>query len=237
MAKQSEEDDDDKTEGKGISQDEIRRMVVGTVKEQVGKALKGLDLKGMIGEALAPVLEQVESLKATSGGDKVQGQTSGQAPGALPPEVQKQIDQLAKANKALQDKYDAAEKLRAETEAKSRRKEERDALGAALRKAGVPEPLAAGAVAYLGERGTIKRTDDGAIRWAQGDDELELDKGAAAWLKTDEGRAYLPPRQVSGSGQGRNQQSVGTNGQRMSKDQEIEVALAAIAGMPDFGGQ
>lgn len=232
-----DETTDDDAEQAAMSKDEIRRLVVatvnGTVEKTVKKTFEGLNLGAQIQDALSgalgPLTERLDKFEAGAG-----KQQQGQQQAAISPELQKQLDLLKKrADDAEAARKKAEDEQKAGYE-KSRRREERDALGAALRKAGIPDALASAAVSMLSEKGIIKRGDDDSIGWVHEDESLPLDKGVATWMKSDEGKQFLPARPVAGSGAGRN----GTiqQGQKLTKDQEIGLALSGLAGIPDFGG-
>lgn len=87
------------------------------------------------------------------------------------------------------------------------RNEERSELMSRLREAGIPEPRVKGAVALLlHDAKAIKRNGENKIVWPVkrdwGTEDLELDAGVSEWLKTDEGKAFLPPKEAKGSGAG-----------------------------------
>lgn len=88
-----------------------------------------------------------------------------------------------------------AEKREREAERQANRNKERDGtLRELLQGAGVDPNRLRGAVAVLREQ---TKYDDKNNEWlvAQGDDELDLATGVAAFVATDEGKAYLAPQQ------------------------------------------
>jgi hypothetical protein len=109
--------------------------------------------------------------------------------------------ELAKVQEQL--KIEAEEKRAITT--KQQRTEEREALGRALEKAGVPPLVRPGALALLSERGIVSRDADGNIIYRGKDkhgveETSPLDDGIAAWVTSDEGKGYLPPKDIGGSG-------------------------------------
>jgi len=112
-------------------------------------------------------------------------------------ETQKQL-------RALQAKYDAAEKKAAEAETKRRDALLRQSVDEALVKAGVDAKLVRQARGYLVD--SLKATcfsEDGDLVVMVGSDgeEVELSVGLKSFLKSDEGKLYLPPRGTAGSGE------------------------------------
>ena len=114
----------------------------------------------------------------------------------------------------LKNRLDAAERKAAKDAAERKdehnrtlRTEERSAVQKALLTAGIIPELMTNTMAGLFERGAIARDKDGAIVFARkgefGDEQLSLDDGIAAYLKTPEGMASLPPRNAGGSGDGK----------------------------------
>jgi hypothetical protein len=119
----------------------------------------------------------------------------------MPPELKKQLDDMsAKLEKAT--KLAADEKSARETERSTTRgKEERNALKDALVERGVPAVQAPVLAAYLhGEAKVVGRGEDDVIVYKKGDELLELGEGLDEYLKSDAGKAWLPPRSAQGSG-------------------------------------
>lgn len=121
--------------------------------------------------------------------------------GGVSPEFEQRL-------KATERRAEKAEKLAAEEKtirekavAEGRVREERAALQDQLTAAGVKGKMLAPAVAFLyGEQKKVKRTEDGRIVWAEGDDELDIAEGVKAWAKSEDGLGFMPARDVGGSG-------------------------------------
>lgn len=105
----------------------------------------------------------------------------------------------------IEKKFAAKEAEVAAERQRAARNEERTRLGDALRLAGIGEDRIRGAVALLyTEDQRVGRNEDGEIVFKNRKDgyeeELPLNEGIAQWVNSDEGKYYLPPRAVGGSG-------------------------------------
>jgi len=204
--------DPDDNEGGGGGADaeletKIGKIVNSAVTAQLSRKMKDA-VDTAMSTALAPVLERLEALgnKSNEGNGDGDPPPSKSQKTAMPPEVQKRLDELERANKKLQDDNKrAAEETMAQRRA-NEANEERTALAGALKRAGVSDDRIAGAAALLyHDQKKLKRDSDGNIRFVQKDqygnvEEVEVDVGVAAWATTGEGKAYLPPVPVQGGG-------------------------------------
>ena len=124
--------------------------------------------------------------------------------GAKPKESAKE-DKTAAELKALRAQLDS-EKAERERERQARMtQEERTALSQALTSRGVTGPHLKGAMALLYDaEKRVVRDEGGTVAFKvqrNGFDEvLPLEKALDEWLGTEDGKAYLPPRPVAGSG-------------------------------------
>jgi hypothetical protein len=105
----------------------------------------------------------------------------------------------------MEKKWEAERKRGEEERLKALRAEERGELESALRSAGVADERLRGAVALLyTEDKRVGRDKDGKIVFRvpkEGyTDELSLSDGITEWIKTNEGKHYMPARPVGGSG-------------------------------------
>jgi|FLYL01.1.fsa_nt_gi hypothetical protein len=183
-----------------FGKDEAQRMINGALKSWETRFQKTIE--GMFTpERLAPVLEQFTKTKEPdSGGSGGKG-----GGGEIPEEIKNRMAAMERQSKELQQQLEAERKARQEEREKALRHEERSTLMKALQEAGVDPKMIDFAVATLyTERGLVKRTEDGQIVWkAQRDgyvDDLPVTKGVAEWLKTDEGKRFLPASGAGGSG-------------------------------------
>lgn len=166
---------------------------------------EGLKLEETIGAAFAKL--KGEGAGGGGGGGADDGKGGGQ--GGPDPETKKLLLKMEEDNKALRDriaKQDAESTKEREARARS---EERTALQAALVKAGVRAELLPAAIALLhGDEKRLKRSKNGDIVWpvkrgtgdSAYDDDLTIEAGLTEWLATDQGKAYLPPKDAGGGG-------------------------------------
>jgi len=115
--------------------------------------------------------------------------------------TKKQADRI----KALEAQVETEKAERQKVEAAKVAQEERSATVDALAAGGVSEPgRVKAALAVLREEGKIGRNEQGVVCWkAQGKygpEDLPLADGIKAWLATDEGKFFLPPRDARGGG-------------------------------------
>lgn len=185
---------------------EISTMINGAMKGWGERFEKNFDAKlqplSGLGESLKAIQDKL-STNATPPGDKPPGNTVGD------PEAQKVLLKLQSQVETLTQKLTATEAEKAEITARTQRAEERSVLEKALDAAGLKGGALAGAAALLiHERKAISRRDDGSVVWkvrreAAGqsyDDYVDVKDGLSEFLKTDEGKGFLPPRDVKGSG-------------------------------------
>lgn len=178
-----------------MTADQVNRAV----KDHTTRLSKAFDAKlATMAEQNATLMATLEKLTKATGDGK--GSTGGD-PAAVPPEVKAQLADLAakldKATRRADDEKNAREKEHATTRAK----EERSALKDALLERGVPPAQVLALAAYLhSEMKVIGRDQDGTVVYKKGDDELGLGEGLDEYLKSDAGKAWLPPRSAQGSG-------------------------------------
>lgn len=146
--------------------------------------------------------------------------------------------QLASERKARED----AER-RGEEERKSRqRDEEHNALSSALRDAGITNPVQVKAAqALLLTEGRVTRTEDGKVAFKVVDkygaeNLVDLAAGVGSWAKED-GKYFLPPKDVKGSGGGTAKTPAGKlsdpkAAQAAKQDAAAHDLVAAILGLP-----
>lgn len=180
--------------------DKITALIKGSVTAEV--------LSPIIGEAMKPSLSKLEQENAKLRADL-------DAVKAKPPEEKKPEDgkkpeggaaapdaATAAELAALRQRLDASEKARADEVAARKVDQVHVATREALAKAGVPAERVGIAMAFLKDQGVIDVEKSG---W-KGRDKLGmegvlgLDEGAAAWLKTDEGKLFLPQSAAQGTG-------------------------------------
>lgn len=166
-----------------------------------------------IEKTLADTVAKLASAKPSEEDDGDDDATEGD-PDAGP--AKKPIDsaaarKLAKIEKDLKREREARERAEAEaktTEDKRKAAEEDQSLESALRDKGVTNPVQLKAAkAMLKAEGRVIRDEAGQIRLAGKDKhgydvQFDMDSGVEAWVKSDEGKTFLPARQVGGTGTG-----------------------------------
>lgn len=144
-----------------------------------------------IAEALKP---KQEPAKETPGKDK----------GAPPPVTEApEFQDLQKQLKALQLKNDAAEKKAAEAETKRRDAHLRQQVDEALARAGADATRikhARGLLVDAFKQIRFSEDGDSVVMLDSEGNESDLHAGIKTWLKSDDGKIYLPPRGTTGSG-------------------------------------
>lgn len=101
----------------------------------------------------------------------------------------------------LEAKLAASERAQLESAQKTARQEERAKAHSVMSAKGIVGARANAVAALLYDAGKIKRAEDGAIVFVDGNDEVEFEQGFSAWLTTGEGKEFLPARTVGGSGE------------------------------------
>ena len=108
---------------------------------------------------------------------------------------------------AMEKQLVAATKANEEATASAKRTALRSAAKDALLKSGVDAGRIHLVMPVIESMGVLDATADGAPGW-KGKDQfgvdavLPMEAGAAAWVKTDDGKAFLPASQIQGDGNG-----------------------------------
>jgi hypothetical protein len=205
-----------------------------TINEMIGEALKGDDLTMAITSA---VTSTVKGLKLDKLDDTIASKVA-EAVKATTPEPTKGDDKGGKGkggdagdDKVAQQLAAMEKQLKVEREAREKSEAARQAerlhgaARAALTAADVPGSRIKGAMALLQAEGLLVVDDDGnpGIKGTDKygvDAVLPLDVGVPAWLKTDDGKQYLPPTGAQGTGDGSATGSKTIKG----KDGEVDVS-------------
>lgn len=151
---------------------------------------KGDDLKKLVSESVG------EALKAAKPADDKGKDDKGKSGDAGNPEVAQ-----------LKAQFEQERTARLAAEAKAKTDALHSAARAALAKAGVPGDRIEHAMAYLKDKGLLDYASTGSPGW-KGKDQynvdavLDMEAGAKAWLQTTDGKHYLPPEDVRGTGDG-----------------------------------
>jgi hypothetical protein len=117
---------------------------------------------------------------------------------------------------ALRRKLEESEKQRQDTELAQARAKQRAELEKELERAGVDAARRPGALALLYTEQQRVREEDGKIGFVVqkewGEELVPIKDGVNEWLKTDEGKAYLPATPVAGSGNTGGRAPIGKDG-------------------------
>lgn len=234
-------DDDGGDDGDGGDDDADKPMTAKQVNAAITKAVRGVERR--VGKSFADTLKTTLAEagigKAKPADDDDEGDDGDDddppaKPAAKPAEQPPARKGKSKAEKELaklRAEMDAL-KTQAETEkAKAQRAELKRATTDLLTAAGVrKEAVPLLTTHLLSEDGgrRIRLNDDGQAVFVMGDgddaEELSLKDGITAWAKTDEGKAYLSPKQAAGTGNGQGVpgvqprtvgQPAGANGQQV----------------------
>lgn len=222
---------------------EISTMLNGAIKGW-GERLKG-EVGSSLEEKLKPFAGIGDTLKALQ--EKIESSGDPKPPkGSPPPESDKEILKLRGQLDSIQQRLTATENEKKEIETRTQRAEEKTILEKALSDAGVKGGVLSAAVALLThERKVIVRRDDGAIgykvqRESAGqryEDVLDVKEGIAEFLKTDEGKGFLPPKAVGGSGDPTRPSGFGGLVSPSSGDIKTARAIEVVSNMLNGGGQ
>jgi hypothetical protein len=143
--------------------------------------------------------------------------------------------ELAKLRKRLEraEREREEEKRAREEESQKRlRDEEISSLHKALTQAGADPSSVRFVVSTLySEDKRIGRDAEGRIVFRHDDEEMSLESGVKAWLSTDEGKRFLPPRGASGSGAERGSPPR-MNGQRKMTPAEEGALILSLMNKP-----
>lgn len=183
----------------------------GAINGTVAGAIKGLKLDEKLAERdeKLKALEEAGNASGDGGGNKADKGSQGKSGDADSPELRRLNAKLEEQAKQIENEK------RARLESEEARKTERlrGATRDALAKAGVSAERIRHAMALLQTDGRIALDDNGTpvMKFARewGEESIPLDKGLAEWVKTDDGKVYLPATGTQGTGGG----AGGTGGQ------------------------
>jgi hypothetical protein len=89
------------------------------------------------------------------------------------------------------------------------------------------------ALNHLRSEGLVKTTENGELVWADGDED-DLAKGITAFLKTEDGKMFLPASGAAGGGERRPNGAGGAgSGKKSSKERAGEALAARLRGSGD----
>jgi hypothetical protein len=205
----------------------------------VAESLKS-SLPGLLADGLKPIsagLEKAITDKVTAATKGLQAKPAdtdtdtdtdtddepvkGKSKGKTDPKLTAQIAALQKQVADETTKREAAEQ-------KSREERVLNSARSALTKAGVPPERVKAAIAVLhNAEGRLRLAEDGKpglhFQRTGYDEVVEIEKGLDEWLKTDDGKVFLPPRGVEGTGDG------ASNGPRVAARKDGKLDWSALS--------
>lgn len=146
-----------------------------------------------------------------------------------------QFKGLLKRLGELETRAKSAEETAASEKARARDADMRRRLADALAGHGIDGSRAKHAVGYLVDAAKVVRlADDGeAILFKDPDGgDLDLNTGLKGWIKTDDGKLYVPPRGAHGSGDRPAGTPAGKPGESFSREAVAEQLLSHLRGGP-----
>jgi len=179
----------------GMSEEQVIRLVNQAVSSHVKRRSEKLDKKfdefsSQIQALLTNNAPTTTTEEPTEEGDRVDNQTKA---------FQAQLNKLS-------EKLQQSEQLRAEEKSHNRDLNARNTLKDALTAAGVSGDRIKHAMAFIydGKDKMVNYTDSGELEFTLEKDGytqyLSVQEGVNAFLDTDDGKFFLPPRDVAGSG-------------------------------------
>jgi hypothetical protein len=223
-AQKAEEEKKKADEAEKALDDRIAKTVNAALSSHMKRAKLGL-----AAEDVEKILEDRDKKKADLAEEERKKKAAGQGADNAPEiaTLKKQIDELTK-------KATAAEAKSAEQERKQKEADDKATISKTLEAAGVPAGQRARvALNHLLSEGLVKRTDEGLV-WTGKDGDGDLAEGITEFLKTEEGKLFLPPSGAAGGGERRRDGGGGggANGKTTSKQR----AAAALRGLRESTG-
>lgn len=233
----------------GVEDDKPEYLTAEQAQEMISKAVNGAlskrNLEKTVGDIVMASLAKFQEAKEAEATEKQEEQAAKgpDAKGELPPAYKAHYDRLEAQLKAEREERLKAEKAREDVEKARRRDEERSTAAEHLRKHGISDARISGALAVLHtERGAIARSEDAKrivfkSKDKYGNDvELALDEGLQQWLKTDEGKEYLPARDARGSGGAGGKANGQSSKDGSMSDGQFGSMVASMVYGTDFNG-
>jgi hypothetical protein len=217
-------DDADKTAIEKMIADSLKGD---TLAQSIGGAVKaavsGLKLEDAVKTQVADAVKA-----AQPGPDKGKGDDKGKGAGKGDDKVDERIAAMEKRiaeERAAREKAEAAQKADAL----------HGAAQAALVAAGVPGERVKHAMAYLLQEGLLEADENGApsMKGADGygiEGLQPLKEAIPKWLETSDGKAYLPPRNVQGTGEGSQRPNLRGSDGKVDAEKAKDLAKSKILG-------
>lgn len=172
--------------------DDLKKLITG----QVTGALKSLKLDEQIGQAIGKALDERTPKEEPPPKEGDPGKGGDEKTAKLERQLEALNQRLASEQEARKAAEEARKAERLETSVRD-----------ALIKQGVPADRVRHAIALLKVEGRLGFTEDDRpalkIKGEYGSEEfVAAEEAAAAWVQTDDGKLYLPPRGSQGTGDG-----------------------------------
>ena len=178
---------------------ELGKRIADTVNSALTSHLKR-QKPGLVAEDLDKLLDARDQKKAELEEEKRKAAAAGGA-GAGGAQNAPEIAKLQKELGELRKKADAAEAKSAAQEKAAQVADDKATVTKTLEAAGVPAGQRARiALNHLLSEGLVKRTDDGDLVFVGKDGEEDLADGITEFLKTEDGKIFLPATDARGSG-------------------------------------
>lgn len=159
---------------------------------------------GLTQEALVKLLDERDAKREELAEEKRKAKEAGGS-GAGGANNAPEIAKLQKELEAIKKEAAAARAESSEQKQKQQVSEDKTLLMKTLEGAGVTVAgRARAAMNHLLSEGLVKRTDDGLVGIDKSGDEQELAETITEFLKTDDGKIFLPPTGSAGSGSDKN---------------------------------
>lgn len=195
--------------GGALSMEDVEKLVDARVNGALTthfnrfKGVMAKDVEGQVSKGLSPLMEKLSAMETSL---KERAATPPPPPdNSLSAAVDAATRKAEARIKELEAKAESAERARAESEQTRLQQEERTALATALGANGVEGVKQNVLIAYLHkEKGMVRRNDKGEVclrlTRPYGEDDIPLAEAVPEWLKTAEGKEFVPPRPAGGTG-------------------------------------
>lgn len=225
--------------GAGLTAEQVTEIVNKAISSHVGRLKKQLQEeskeRNAAMDAIIKAWDEEQDEEQDDGGEK--GDGKGEKPSAGPdPATARELAAIRKQLEKTEKERDAEKAARAKEAEDRARSEERTQLAEQLTAAGVSPKRVKAAVALLhGDEKRVTRDEKGRILFRGDDeDEVPLADGVKAWVKSEIGQEFVPPRKVGGSGgEGGGSGTLGTrgkDGQTQYSDADLGSVMGDIMG-------
>jgi len=240
-------------EGEGgdgtVSREDVEKLIDTKVNAAMSnhltrfKASFGKDLNEQFGKLLGPLSEQLKGLGETVAASREKEHPEGKKD-EMPDSVRHELAKRDAKIRELEEARIKAEREKDEERSARMKDEERSELTKHLSAKGIEgaKMRAAMALIYIADQ-RVARDDEGKIvfkiKKPGYEEHLTLEEGVEEWLKTDEGKEFLPARPAGGAGAGPAKPQLNGKGGGKMTQSEAKTKLAELLGVipPGSGGQ